>query len=79
MGDVRVDGMPVRLSKTDWEIRRGAPCLGEHTREVLGSLLGLGDAELDALLLRRDPIRPAEVVGLLNRLRTRLDRFDDDA
>jgi crotonobetainyl-CoA:carnitine CoA-transferase CaiB-like acyl-CoA transferase len=27
----------------------GAPLLGEHTREVLGSLLGLDDAELDRL------------------------------
>jgi crotonobetainyl-CoA:carnitine CoA-transferase CaiB-like acyl-CoA transferase len=27
----------------------GAPRLGEHTREVLGGILGLSDAELDAL------------------------------
>jgi crotonobetainyl-CoA:carnitine CoA-transferase CaiB-like acyl-CoA transferase len=27
----------------------GAPRLGEHTREVLGTLLGLGDAQLDDL------------------------------
>jgi crotonobetainyl-CoA:carnitine CoA-transferase CaiB-like acyl-CoA transferase len=27
----------------------GAPRLGEHTREVLAELLGLDDAELDAL------------------------------
>ena len=31
MGDVRVDGLPVHFSETDWEIERGAPCLGEHT------------------------------------------------
>jgi benzylsuccinate CoA-transferase BbsF subunit len=41
MGDVRVDGQPVHFSETDWQIRRGAPCLGEHTEEVLGHLLGL--------------------------------------
>jgi crotonobetainyl-CoA:carnitine CoA-transferase CaiB-like acyl-CoA transferase len=27
----------------------GAPRLGEHTREVLGGLLGVTEAELDAL------------------------------
>ena len=35
MGDVRVDGLPVRFSKTDWKIERGGPCVGEHTEEVL--------------------------------------------
>jgi benzylsuccinate CoA-transferase BbsF subunit len=44
MGQVRVDGLPVHLSKTDWEIRRGAPCLGEDNDYVFGQLLGL---ELD--------------------------------
>jgi benzylsuccinate CoA-transferase BbsF subunit len=41
MGQVRVDGLPVHLSKTDWEIRRGAPCLGEDNDYVFGQLLGL--------------------------------------
>jgi crotonobetainyl-CoA:carnitine CoA-transferase CaiB-like acyl-CoA transferase len=41
MGRVRVDGLPVHLSKTDWKIERGAPCLGEHTELVLGRLLGM--------------------------------------
>ncbi len=49
MGRVRVDGMPVHFSKTDWKIERGAPCVGEHTDEVLRELLGLGDAELARL------------------------------
>jgi crotonobetainyl-CoA:carnitine CoA-transferase CaiB-like acyl-CoA transferase len=31
------------------EVPAGAPRLGEHTREVLGGLLGLGDAEMDDL------------------------------
>jgi benzylsuccinate CoA-transferase BbsF subunit len=35
MGQVRVDGLPVHFSKTDWHIERGGPCLGEHTEEVL--------------------------------------------
>ena len=46
MGDVRVDGLPVHFSKTDWEIRRGGPCLGEHTEEVLTGLLGLSQGEV---------------------------------
>ena len=41
MGRVRVDGLPVHLSESDWRISRGAPCLGEHNEEVLGGLLGL--------------------------------------
>jgi len=41
MGEVRVDGQPVHLSDTDWRLTRGAPCLGEHTEEVLERLLGL--------------------------------------
>jgi crotonobetainyl-CoA:carnitine CoA-transferase CaiB-like acyl-CoA transferase len=47
IGDVRVDGMPMHLSETDWVIARGAPCLGEHNRFVFGELLGLSDAELE--------------------------------
>lgn len=46
MGDVRVDGMPVHLSRTDWEIARGAPCLGEHNDYVLGELLGYSGEEI---------------------------------
>jgi crotonobetainyl-CoA:carnitine CoA-transferase CaiB-like acyl-CoA transferase len=49
MGRVRVDGLPVHFSKTDWRIERGGPCVGEHTDEVLRELLGLGDAELAEL------------------------------
>ncbi|MDJ0847737.1 MAG: CoA transferase [Myxococcota bacterium] len=49
MGDVRVDGLPARFSKTDWEIRRGGPCLGEHTEHVLTTLLGLSAAEVATL------------------------------
>ncbi len=48
MGEVRVDGLPVHLSKTDWEMRNGAPCLGEHNQKVFGDLLGYSAAELAA-------------------------------
>ncbi len=49
MGDVRVDGLPVHLSATDWEITRGGPCLGEHNDIVFRDLLGLSDDEIAAL------------------------------
>jgi crotonobetainyl-CoA:carnitine CoA-transferase CaiB-like acyl-CoA transferase len=53
MGRVRVDGLPVHFSKTDWRIERGAPCVGEHTDEVLRELLGTSDAELASLRAER--------------------------
>ena len=49
MGDVRVDGLPAKFSKTPWQIERGAPCLGEHNDEVFSRLLGLSQAEIDGL------------------------------
>ncbi len=49
MGEVRVDGLPVHLSQTDWEIRRGAPCLGEHNDRVFGEVLGLSEREIAEL------------------------------
>jgi crotonobetainyl-CoA:carnitine CoA-transferase CaiB-like acyl-CoA transferase len=48
-GDVRVTGVPVKLSETPGAVRRPAPRLGEHTRSTLRELLQLGDAELDTL------------------------------
>ena len=49
MGRLRVDGMPVHLSETDWRISRSGPCLGEHNEQVYGDLLGLGADELARL------------------------------
>ena len=49
MGAVRVDGQPVHLSETEWEITHGGPCLGEHNDRVFGGLLGLSDRELAEL------------------------------
>lgn len=49
MGCVRVDGLPVHLSETDWRIERGAPCLGEHNDKVFGEILGLAPDEIDDL------------------------------
>ena len=52
-GDVQVMGMPARLSGSEVPLTP-APLHGEHTDEVLRSLLQIDDAELDKL--RRDGI-----------------------
>jgi crotonobetainyl-CoA:carnitine CoA-transferase CaiB-like acyl-CoA transferase len=49
MGDVRVDGIPVHFSETDWSIVHGGPCLGEHNHQVLSEILGLDDIEIEQL------------------------------
>jgi crotonobetainyl-CoA:carnitine CoA-transferase CaiB-like acyl-CoA transferase len=49
MGPVRVDGLGVHLSRTDWSIERGAPCLGEHNEKVFHELLGLSKDEIAEL------------------------------
>lgn len=46
MGEVRVDGLPVHFSETDWSIEHGGPCLGEHNERILGGLLGCTEDEL---------------------------------
>ena len=48
-GTVHVVRSPVRLSQTPAREPGPSPVLGEHTREVLGGMLGLKDAEIDAL------------------------------
>jgi crotonobetainyl-CoA:carnitine CoA-transferase CaiB-like acyl-CoA transferase len=49
LGEVRVDGLPVHLSETDWVIERAAPLLGADNDYVFGELLGLTSAEIDQL------------------------------
>jgi crotonobetainyl-CoA:carnitine CoA-transferase CaiB-like acyl-CoA transferase len=46
---VRVLGSPIRLDPTPEPVRP-PPALGQHTREVLATLLGLDDAAIDALV-----------------------------
>jgi benzylsuccinate CoA-transferase BbsF subunit len=49
MGESLYNNLPFRLSRTPVSPRRPAPLLGEHTREILGELLGLSAGEIDEL------------------------------
>ena len=49
VGRVVDTGRPFIMNRTPWEIRRPAPLLGEHNREVLGGLLGMSAPELASL------------------------------
>jgi crotonobetainyl-CoA:carnitine CoA-transferase CaiB-like acyl-CoA transferase len=53
IGEVRVEGVPVHFSETDWSIERGAPCLGSDNDYVYGSLLGLSENEIEDLRARK--------------------------
>jgi len=52
-GEVLLTNTPVRLSETPGGIRGTAPDMGQHSREVLGELLGLDAARLDDLVARQ--------------------------
>jgi crotonobetainyl-CoA:carnitine CoA-transferase CaiB-like acyl-CoA transferase len=43
------EGLPARLTRTPGGVYAPAPRLGEHTRELLTGLLGLGEPEQEAL------------------------------
>jgi benzylsuccinate CoA-transferase BbsF subunit len=49
MGPVRVDGLPLQLSRTPWVIDTAAPCLGADNDRVFGGLLGRDRAALETL------------------------------
>jgi crotonobetainyl-CoA:carnitine CoA-transferase CaiB-like acyl-CoA transferase len=53
-GTVRVDGIPVHMSETDWSICRGGPALGEHNQFVFSQILGCSEDELS--LLQREGV-----------------------
>jgi crotonobetainyl-CoA:carnitine CoA-transferase CaiB-like acyl-CoA transferase len=47
-GRTRALGLPIKFSRTPGSVRRPAPMLGEHTREILGQC-GYADGEVEAL------------------------------
>ena len=48
LGDHRYETLPFRFARLGWELRRGAPLLGEHTDELLAEL-GCTPEEIAAL------------------------------
>jgi len=65
LGPIRTLGCPIKLSAAPTGPRRGAPLLGEHTRELLAEY-GYSDAEIAALLAEGVAIaaeRPAHRTG----------------
>ncbi|HEY3669629.1 MAG TPA: CoA transferase [Acidimicrobiia bacterium] len=49
MGEVRVEGVPLHFSETDWSIDKAAPLLGEDNDRIFRELLDLDGAELERL------------------------------
>ena len=48
-GPVGIPGVPIKLSETPGRVDAPAPNLGEHTKEILTSLLGMRSDEVDRL------------------------------
>jgi formyl-CoA transferase len=54
LGEVRVLGVPMKLSETPGAVRTGPPTLGQHTEQILRADLGLTDEEI--WTLRKDGV-----------------------
>ena len=68
VGRRRYPGLPIHLSATPATYRCGAPCLGEHNREVLVRVLGFSESRVDELeragMLRTTPPEGATGRGI---------------
>jgi CoA:oxalate CoA-transferase len=49
VGRIKIAGSPLHLSETPGDVRSGAPSLGEHTEEVLTSVLNMPVERITAL------------------------------
>jgi CoA:oxalate CoA-transferase len=63
-GTMKVVNTPMNFSRTPAGPEGGAPVLGEHTREMLSSLSGLGRKEIEEL----------ESQGIINNIRSRKEK-----
>ncbi|MFA7391321.1 MAG: CoA transferase [Pigmentiphaga sp.] len=61
-GEIRMAGLPVKLSRNPGEVRLPAPMMGEHTAGILREL-GYSDAEIIHLLNERAVAGPAPEAG----------------
>ncbi|MDP7532725.1 MAG: CoA transferase, partial [SAR202 cluster bacterium] len=50
LGMSKVEGEPMKLSRSPWELQRSSPLLGEHIDYVYRELLGVDDAKLAQLV-----------------------------
>ena len=48
-GEVRVLGVPIKLSDTPGAVRSAPPTLGQHTEQILHHDLGLSSSEIATL------------------------------
>ena len=53
VGNMKIVGSSIKMKPATCEVRGPAPLLGQHTREVLKSWLGLSDNEIDKLFAEK--------------------------
>ncbi len=58
LGKVNATGVPPKFSEHPGKVQGPAPLHGEHTREILSGLLGLGDERIEELLEERVVAEP---------------------
>ena len=56
-GKYRMAGSPIKMSAAPKTYYAPAPLLGQHTREILSSLAGLRDDEIDEIIKDQEPLR----------------------
>lgn len=49
VGEVKMPGVPIKMSETQGKVRFAPPVLGQHTEEILKELAGLSDEEISDL------------------------------